>query len=39
MSIRDRYITEVDHWIAFVLLAFSGGKMSIEAVRGDGEES
>ena len=23
----ERYITSVDHWIAFVLLAFIGGKM------------
>ena len=27
------YITKVDHWIAFALLAFIGGKMVIEAIR------
>lgn len=27
-----RYITAFDHWIAFILLAFVGGKMLIEAV-------
>ncbi len=36
----ERYITEIDHWIAFVLLAFIGGKMIWEAVRGgDGDDS
>ena len=29
----QKYITSVDHWIAFVLLAFIGGKMILEAVR------
>ncbi|MDO4291408.1 MAG: manganese efflux pump MntP family protein [Eggerthellaceae bacterium] len=28
-------ITPVDHWIAFALLAFIGGKMLIDAFRGD----
>ena len=28
-----RFITSVDHWIAFFLLLFIGGKMVIEAVR------
>lgn len=34
------YIEAVDHWIAFALLAFIGGKMAVEAIRdkGDGEE-
>lgn len=27
------YITSVDHWIAFALLAFLGGKMIFEAIR------
>lgn len=32
------YIAAFDHWIAFVLLAFIGGKMVIEAIRDkDGE--
>ena len=29
----ESYITSIDHWIAFVLLAFIGGKMVVEAVR------
>lgn len=29
----QKYITSVDHWIAFVLLVFIGGKMIVEAVR------
>lgn len=32
------YISNVDHWIAFALLAFIGGKMILEAVRGGEEE-
>lgn len=31
-------IAPVDHWVAFVLLAFIGGKMLWEAVHDDGEE-
>ncbi len=30
----ESYITEIDHWIAFVLLAFIGGKMIWEVLRG-----
>ena len=30
-------ITNIDHWIAFVLLVFIGGKMIAEAVRPEGE--
>lgn len=33
----EGYITSVDHWIAFVLLGFIGGKMIAEAVK-PGEE-
>lgn len=34
----SKYIERFDHWIAFVLLAFIGGKMAIEAIREkDGE--
>ncbi len=34
-----RYITAFDHWIAFALLAFIGGKMLFEAfAKDDGEE-
>ena len=29
----ERYITSVDHWVAFVLLGFIGGKMVVEAIR------
>ncbi len=31
----EQYITPVDHWIAFVLLAFIGGKMLWEALHGE----
>lgn len=31
-------VEPVDHWIAFFLLAFIGGKMLVEALRGDDEE-
>ena len=34
----ERYITAFDHWIAFVLLAFIGGKMVWEALHEDPEE-
>ena len=29
----SEYIEKFDHWIAFALLAFIGGKMVIEAIR------
>lgn len=32
------YITNIDHWIAFVLLVFIGGKMIVEAVKPEEEE-
>ena len=32
-------ISPIDHWIAFILLAFIGGKMLVEAIRGGDEES
>ena len=28
----EKYITSIDHWIAFILLGFIGGKMVYEAV-------
>lgn len=28
----EQYITSVDHWVAFVLLAFIGGKMMVESM-------
>ena len=33
----ESYITKFDHWIAFVLLAFIGGKMIIEALKSSKE--
>lgn len=30
----EQYITSVDHWVAFVLLGFIGGKMIYEALSG-----
>lgn len=34
----QQYITSVDHWIAFALLGYIGGKMAIEAIKGWKEE-
>lgn len=34
----QQYITNIDHWIAFVLLGFIGGKLVIEAVKEWNEE-
>lgn len=34
----ERYISGYDHWLAFALLGFIGGKMIHEAVRGGGED-
>lgn len=34
----QQYITSIDHWVAFVLLAFIGGKMIVEAVRDEDVE-
>ena len=33
----ERYITQYDHWIAFVLLVFIGGKMLFDACKGSEE--
>src|SRR5574344_245179 len=33
----EKYITEFDHWIAFILLGFIGGKMIFEALKKDDE--
>ena len=30
-------VAPIDHWIAFILLAFIGGKMLFDAIKGDGE--
>ena len=38
----ETYITSIDHWIAFVLLAFIGGKMVFDALKqedGDKDDS
>ena len=32
------YITVIDHWVAFVVLAFLGGKMVLEALKGGDED-
>ncbi len=29
----EQYITSIDHWVAFALLAFIGGKMIVEAIK------
>lgn len=29
----EKYITRIDHWIAFLLLGFIGGKMIVEAIK------
>lgn len=29
----EKYITKIDHWIAFLLLGFIGGKMVVEAIK------
>ncbi|MCI9119038.1 MAG: manganese efflux pump [Flavonifractor sp.] len=34
----SQYIEAVDHWIAFGLLAFIGGKMLLDALSGGGDE-
>ncbi len=35
----EQYITQYDHWIAFVLLAYIGGKMLWEALHSKGEDA
>ena len=35
----EKFISAYSHWVAFILLAFIGGKMVIEALRDSGEES
>lgn len=32
------YVAAVDHWVAFALLSFVGGKMVWESLRGDGNQ-
>ncbi len=31
------YIESIDHWVTFILLAIIGGKMIVEAIKGDDE--
>ena len=33
------YIQSIDHWIAFILLVFLGGRMIVEGFRGDSDEA
>ena len=35
----ESYITSIDHWIAFILLAFIGGKMVVEGYRLEEDET
>ena len=35
----EKYITAFDHWIAFALLVFIGGKMIVEAIKDKDEEA
>lgn len=35
----ESYITGIDHWIAFVLLAVIGGKMAVESFKKEEEDS
>ena len=35
----EQYITSVDHWIAFALLAIIGGKMILDVIKERGEET
>jgi putative Mn2+ efflux pump MntP len=35
----EQYITNIDHWVAFVLLAFIGGKMIVEALGAKEEDT
>lgn len=37
-DIARSFIEAVDHWVAFGLLLFVGGKMIVEAIKGDVEE-
>ena len=33
----QKYITSIDHWIAFILLGFIGGKMILDVIKEKGE--
>lgn len=34
----EQYITSIDHWIAFILLGYIGGKMIVESVKPEEDE-
>ena len=35
----ETFVQSVDHWVAFILLAFIGGKMIFEAIKNEEEET
>ena len=35
----EKYITDIDHWVAFVLLLYIGGKMIYESLHDDGDNT
>ena len=35
----ETFVQSIDHWVAFVLLAFIGGKMIFEAIKNEEEET
>lgn len=38
-TLFEDFIIKLDHWLAFILLGFLGGKMLIESIRGEEENS
>ncbi len=34
----EEYIVSIDHWVAFVLLGFIGGKMLLDVIKGEDDE-
>ncbi|MDR9892385.1 manganese efflux pump MntP [Pseudenterobacter timonensis] len=36
--LASRFVLEWNHWVAFILLLFLGGRMVIEGIRGNGDE-
>ena len=37
--LASQFVLEWNHWIAFILLVFLGGRMIVEGVRGDSDEA
>ncbi|MCV4677234.1 manganese efflux pump, partial [Escherichia coli] len=37
--LASQFILEWNHWIAFILLVFLGGRMIVEGFRGDSDEA